>query len=897
MAKIYISSTYGDLKEYREKVYHALLQWKHQVIAMEDYVASDERPLDKCLADVAGCDLYVGIFAWRYGYVPDRDNPDGLSITELEYRQAGEAGLPRLIFLLADDASWPATLNDTATGSKRAGQRIRALRKELKKDKTVSFFRNPDELANQVSRAVQEQVDRIEIHEAPPAPRPGSAPPLPGLVVGREDDLRALKTRLGIGGEGQGQGQASRPAAAGQDGPPLQILTAIRGWPGIGKTTVAAVLAHDPDVMAAFPDGVLWTSLGPDPSLFSELATWSRALGAEDLRAQTLEEASAHLAALLRGKRMLLVVDDVWQAEHARPFVAGGRGCATLITTRSSRVAQALAPTAGDVYRLPVLTEEQGLELLAALAPDVVGSHCDECRALVVALDGLPLALQVAGRTLAVEAGYGFGVADLLAELREGARLLEAQAPADRADLANESTPSVAALLQHSTDRLDETARAAFACLAVFPAKPASFDLAAMQAVCQVEDARPVARALVDRGLLEAPEAGRYQVHALLVMHARALLEQDGGADEAQRRHAEYYLKVLWDANDLYAQGGDSVQRGVALFDREWDNIQAGQGYAAAVHAEQDDAAARLCSAYPDAGVYCLELRRHPRERIAWLEAAVAAARRLKDRAGEGRHVGNLGGAYRDLGQAERAIEHHEQALAIQREICAASAERSAEWRAARRGEGACLGNLGTAYAVLGQIERAIEHLRQALVIDREIGYRRGEGIRLGNLGGAYHDLGQVERAIEQYEQALAITREIGDRAGEGRHVGNLGLAYADLGQVDRAIEHYEQALTIAHEIGDRRNEGVWLGNLGTAYRALGQAERAIKHYRQALTIAREVGDRRNEGPLLGNLGNAYRDLGQAERARECLARALAILEEIKSPDAEWARRELAELG
>ena len=186
MAKIYISSTYGDLKEYREKVYHALLQWGHQVIAMEDYVAGDQRPLDKCLADVAGCDLYVGIFAWRYGYVPDRDNPDRLSITELEYRQAGEAGRPCLIFLLADDASWSQTLNDTATGTKRAGQRIRALRKELKKEKLVSFFKNPDELVNQVCRAVKEWVDAQASHDksagervetaAPPPPAPSSPP-------------------------------------------------------------------------------------------------------------------------------------------------------------------------------------------------------------------------------------------------------------------------------------------------------------------------------------------------------------------------------------------------------------------------------------------------------------------------------------------------------------------------------------------------------------------------------------------------------------------------------------------------------------------------------------------------------------------------------------------------
>ena len=61
-----------------------------KVIAMEDYVAQDERPLQKCLKDVSSSDIYVGIFAWRYGYIPNDvkdENPNNLSITELEYRK------------------------------------------------------------------------------------------------------------------------------------------------------------------------------------------------------------------------------------------------------------------------------------------------------------------------------------------------------------------------------------------------------------------------------------------------------------------------------------------------------------------------------------------------------------------------------------------------------------------------------------------------------------------------------------------------------------------------------------------------------------------------------------------------------------------------------------------
>ena len=65
---------------------------RHDVIAMEDYVATDQRPIEKCLADVATSDLYIGIFAWRYGYIPPEKNPDHKSITELEYRKAHSDG-------------------------------------------------------------------------------------------------------------------------------------------------------------------------------------------------------------------------------------------------------------------------------------------------------------------------------------------------------------------------------------------------------------------------------------------------------------------------------------------------------------------------------------------------------------------------------------------------------------------------------------------------------------------------------------------------------------------------------------------------------------------------------------------------------------------------------------
>jgi hypothetical protein len=67
---IYISSTYEDLMSYREHVYQALRTLRHDVIAMEEYVATDEHPLDKCLQDVREADIYVILLAGRYGYIP-----------------------------------------------------------------------------------------------------------------------------------------------------------------------------------------------------------------------------------------------------------------------------------------------------------------------------------------------------------------------------------------------------------------------------------------------------------------------------------------------------------------------------------------------------------------------------------------------------------------------------------------------------------------------------------------------------------------------------------------------------------------------------------------------------------------------------------------------------------
>lgn len=341
-------------------------------------------------------------------------------------------------------------------------------------------------------------------------PRPGRLPPQPQLLlIGRSAALAEVKSRLGVSG-----------------GQPMHDRTVIRGWPGVGKTTLVNALAYDVEIAARFPDGVLWTSLTREPGILAELATWGRAFGLNDIaRCPSVKEAVDQVSRQLTDARMLLIIDDVWDPVHALPFLqTRGPNCGVLLTTRLPAVASALGPTPDAVYTLPLLDEVDGLTLLRLLAPEVVTRNNAICVELVRDLECLPLALHVAGRLLDTESRMGWGVDELLVRLRDGAAVIEAKAPADRADVENQTIPTVAALLHQSSEALTGQARECFALLGAFAPKPATFDLDAMKAVWQIESPKEILRELASRGLVE-PISGRFQMHALLVAHARSLLD------------------------------------------------------------------------------------------------------------------------------------------------------------------------------------------------------------------------------------------------------------------------------------------------------------------------------------------------------------------------------------
>lgn len=155
--QVYVSSTFSDLEQHRVHLKLALEKAGYDVECMERYPAFDERPADKCLADVAACDIYVVLVALRYGYVPADDNPEGKSITEMEYDKAVEAKRPKLAFMLdiEGDFGWPPKRCDKDW--QVADSKIARFRERVGTELGRALFTTADSLATAVLQALSQQ--------------------------------------------------------------------------------------------------------------------------------------------------------------------------------------------------------------------------------------------------------------------------------------------------------------------------------------------------------------------------------------------------------------------------------------------------------------------------------------------------------------------------------------------------------------------------------------------------------------------------------------------------------------------------------------------------------------------------------------------------------------------
>jgi hypothetical protein len=142
--RVFLSSTFSDLVQYRNTVQGAIRQLGASDVSMEHFGARDQRPMDECVRLVTKeSDIFVGIYAHRYGFIPEDSD---ISISEIEYRAASDAALPRFIYIVDEGQPWlPAQIDGGDSGKK-----LQTFKDTLLKRHICQTFDSKDNLATKV---------------------------------------------------------------------------------------------------------------------------------------------------------------------------------------------------------------------------------------------------------------------------------------------------------------------------------------------------------------------------------------------------------------------------------------------------------------------------------------------------------------------------------------------------------------------------------------------------------------------------------------------------------------------------------------------------------------------------------------------------------------------------
>jgi predicted ATPase len=562
-------------------------------------------------------------------------------------------------------------------------------------------------------------------------------------------------------------------------------LVTLTGPGGSGKTRLALQVAADG--AEAFPDGVYWVPLQAlrDPALVrNAIETW---IGAEG-------ELLEHVG----DKRLLVLLDNFEQVVEAAPTVAellaGTPNSKVLVTSR-----EPLQIESEQRYPLEPLRDDDAELLFAqraqAVAPDFrsTGAVGEICRRL----DCLPLAIELAAARVVVLEPEA-----LLARLDQRLPLLTSRA---RGAPARQRT--LHAAIEWSYELLEPNEQELFRRLAAFRG---SFSLEAVEVVFGV-DVDEI-ESLVVKNLLRRWGSGRLGMLDTIREYAVEGLEASPEVDDVRRKHAEYFLSVVEDANlnaGKLAPGGQHID--VAVL--EQDNIRAALAWALASGSVQ--LGLQIAS-----GMEQFWVVNDPAEGVRWfrsfLERADAEAATPEVRAqalracGSSIHIGgDPAGAeplwqeslelFEQLGDDHgRAVLVHRLSISamvrgdlVQARELAAEAhrlhERSDDWWRRTWGHAQTTGTLGAIERDLGNDEHALDLLRESAVLAHDAGVTWWRGGMLAELSALSLRAGQLDEAELHARESLAIALEQRDYSGRVFGVGLLAWAAADRGQLDRA--------------------------------------------------------------------------------------------------------------
>jgi tetratricopeptide (TPR) repeat protein/transcriptional regulator with XRE-family HTH domain len=636
-------------------------------------------------------------------------------------------------------------------------------------------------------------------------------------------------------------------------------LTALQGLPGIGKTALAVAIATDTQVQAHFSDGILWAGLGPQADVLGLLTRWGSLLG---LRASDIDSSSnwsswaQAMRASIGQRRMLLVIDDAWEAEAALALQVGGPHCAHLLTTRSPQVAFAFAQE--TTIAVPELVEIDGLSLLARFVPQVVAQERDAARKLVRMVGGLPLALNLLGKYLAKQAftGQPRRVRTALASLQEREHRLRVSLPTPLSErpvgLAVQSSLSLQATITLSIEQLSQEEQTALSALALFPAKPNSFSEEAALSVSgkSVE----TLDALWDAGLLESSGPGRYTLHQTIADYAH-----EQGIEQAA--HARL---LAWTAELVKIHSHD-----YALLEQELVNIEAALVDSQTNTESKSEHHQRLMIQIILDLVDFLRSSGHYIQAESWLQHGLQTAETLKDQVVVMRILAHLCEVGFIRGEYERAEQYGQQGLRLTQQL------------EQPKIEGKLQARLSSLAVARGDFKLATTYSERRLQIARASGDQQQIGRQLIAIGQLAWREGNLTQLKIQMREGHALIQHSTDQELICDMLSFLGTMYMLQSEYEQAKACCEQALPLARQLGFRPARTVLLNTLGGIALKRGQWEQARSCFQEALELARQMGLYLHVPTFLSNLGDVALKQGDYQQAEHYFREGLTLIRRV----------------
>lgn len=209
-----------------------------------------------------------------------------------------------------------------------------------------------------------------------------NVPDLPDQYLTRQEDLVIIKEMV-LSMENKSIGIVGKSLKVG-----------LQGMGGIGKSMMAAILAHDEDIRSKFHDGVIWITLGEKCNITVRQSQLAETLGEKERNFKDPQDGKTVLQKLFIGKSCFLILDDVWKVNDAAAFDIVGEKSQIMLTTRDLSIVDSLSAAK---HTLNVLSKNQSLELLAHWAEQPVNGLPEEAFEIAKECGYLPLGLAMIG--------------------------------------------------------------------------------------------------------------------------------------------------------------------------------------------------------------------------------------------------------------------------------------------------------------------------------------------------------------------------------------------------------------------------------------------------------------------------------------------------------------------